>query len=291
MLLLAVVWGGVFLSVDIALRDIPMFSLIAIRVTFAALLLWVYVLVLRCEIPRGIKVWSALLVMGVLNTAIPFTLLTFGQTQIETGLTSVFNAGTAVMGTLVAALFLKDERLTKRKLAGVVCGIAGVAITVGVEALKTFDIRSLAQIACIGATVSYAFAGVWARKNLGGVRPDVATAGMLTGSSAIMIPIALSIEGMPSLNWSVLTWFALLYYIPFATCLAYLLYFRLLAMAGSANTLLVTLLVSPIAILLGWLFLDETLPLRSFMGFALITLGLITIDGRLFKRVTQAFSS
>ena len=229
--------------------------------------------------------------MGIINTAIPFSLLTFGQTQIESGLTSIINTGTAVMGTLVAALFLKDERLTRRKLIGVGFGFAGVVITVGTESLSTFDIRSLAQLAYIGATVSYAFAGVWARKNLSSIRPDVATTGMLTGSALVMIPMALYIDGMPNLALSTQTWLALIYVIPVATSLAYLMYFRLLAMAGSANTLLVTLLVSPIAILLGWLFLDETLPLRSFVGFVLIALGLVIIDGRVTKRLTQAFSS
>ncbi len=287
---LGLVWGGVFLAVAVLLREIPVFTLVAVRVTVAAALLWIYVLVRRRPIPRGWKVWGALLVMGCLNTAIPFTLLTFGQTQIESGLTSIFNAFTAVSGTVVAAIFLSDERMTRRKLIGAVFGVTGVAITVGLEALRSFDIRSLAQLACIGATISYAFAGVWARTQLKGIKADVATAGMLLGASVVMIPLALAFEGIPHLSISGKAWIAMLYYIPIATAFAYILYFRIVEMAGSANTLLVTLIVSPVAVILGALVLSEVLPLRAFLGFAFITIGLIIIDGRAVKRLKRVFS-
>lgn len=179
-LLLGTIWGGVFLAAAIALKEIPPFTLVAIRIVLAAAVLWAYVLLRKSAIPKGWRVWGAIGVMGILNNAIPFTLLTLGQTQIESGLTSIFNAGTAVFGILVAAIFLKDERLTTHKLIGVLLGISGIIYTVGIQSLQTFDLRSLGQLSCIGATVSYAFAGVWARKNLSGLRPDSATAGMLT---------------------------------------------------------------------------------------------------------------
>lgn len=289
LLLLGAIWGGVFLAAAIALKEMPPFTLVAFRTTLAAVVLWVYALIRRSEIPKGFRVWRALFVMGILNNAIPFTLLTLGQTQIESGLTSIFNSGTAVFGILVAAIFLKDERLTRRKLIGVILGVSGITITVGFESLRTFDLRSQGQIACIGATISYAFAGVWARKHLSGLRPDTATAGMLTSAALVTIPVALVFDGTPSFSYSMQTWGALLYYVPVATAFAYLLYFRILEMAGSANTLLVTLLVSPIAILLGALILNESLPARSYAGFALIAVGLATIDGRLWKLLRRTF--
>lgn len=291
LLLLGLIWGGVFLAAAIALKEIPPFTLVAIRATLAALVLWSVVAIRGSRIPKGWRVWRALFVMGILNNAIPFTLLTLGQTQIESGLTSIFNAGTAVFGILVAAIFLKDERLTNRKLMGVVLGISGIIYTVGYESLRSFDLRSLGQLACIGATISYAFAGVWARKNLSGLRPDSATAGMLTAAALVTVPIALFVEGRPSLSYSAQTWGAMLYYVPIATAFAYLLYFRILEMAGSANTLLVTLLVSPVAITLGALVLNENLPARSYIGFGLIALGLMVIDGRIWKLARRTFSS
>ena len=289
LLLLGLIWGGVFLAAAIALKEIPPFSLVAIRISLAALLLWAVVLVRGSRISRGKRVWAALFVMGILNNAIPFTLLTLGQTQIESGLTSIFNAGTAVFGILVAAIFLKDERLTSRKTIGVLLGLSGIIYTAGFDSLRCLDLRSLGQIACIGATISYAFAGVWARKHLSGLSPDAATAGMLTGASLVTIPIAIAAEGLPSFDYSARTLTALLYYIPVATAFAYLLYFRILEMAGSANVLLVTLLVSPIAILLGALILSEALPARAYIGFALIAAGLTVIDGRAFSTLRRWF--
>jgi len=287
--LLGLIWGGVFLAAAIALEEIPPFTLVAIRISLAALVLWAIALLRGSPIPRSPKTWAALFIMGILNNAIPFTLLTLGQTQIESGLTSIFNAGTAVFAILLAAMFLKDERLTPRKTIGVLLGLGGIITTAGVDSLSGFDPRALGQIACVAATISYAFAGVWARKNLAGLSPDTATAGMLTGASAAMIPIALYADGLPMLSYSLPTTGALVYIVLFATAIAYLLYFRILAMAGAANLLLVTLIIPPIAILLGALILSEVLPTHSLIGFALIAAGLTVIDGRAFSTLRRWF--
>ncbi|OUS08429.1 EamA family transporter [Rhodobacterales bacterium 52_120_T64] len=291
MLTLGAIWGGVFLAVALALKEIPVFCLVTMRVGFAAVVLWIYILVRKHQIPRGWKVWSAVIVMGILNNAVPFTLLNFGQTQIASGLTSILNAGTVVFATLISAMFLKDERLTPRKLVGVILGMSGVVTVIGVQALQTFDLRSLGQIACIGATFSYALAGVWARKHLSGVSPAASSAGMLTDSAQVMAPITLWIDGWPTWAYSGQTWLSLIYIVIIATVIAYLLYFRVLNSAGASNTLLVTLVVPPIAVTLGAFVLAEQLPLRSLLGFALIATALAVIDGRLWKLAHRTFST
>jgi drug/metabolite transporter (DMT)-like permease len=291
MLLLGAIWGGVFLAVALALEEISIFSLVTMRVGFAAAVLWIYVLIRKQRFPTDWKVWSSLIFMGILNNAVPFTLLNFGQTQIESGLTSILNAGAVVFATLISAIFLKDERLTPRKLLGVVLGMSGVVTVIGFQALQTFDLRSLGQIACIGATVFYAFAGVWARKHLSSISPAVSSAGMLTGSTLVMAPLTIWLDGWPTWNYSGLAWLSLIYIVVIATVVAYLLYFRVLASAGANNTLLVTLVVPPIAVTLGALALAKQLPLRSYMGFALIALALAVIDGRLWKLARRTFSS
>lgn len=144
--------------------------------------------------------------------------------------------------------------------------MAGVITVIGFQALQTFDLRSLGQIACIGATISYAFAGVWARKHLSGISPVVSSAGMLTGSTLVMTPIAVWFEGWPTWSFSGQTWLSLIYIVVIATAFAYLLYFRVIASAGASNTLLVTLVVPPIAVSLGAIILSEELPLRSYLA-------------------------
>jgi drug/metabolite transporter (DMT)-like permease len=287
LLVLSVIWGGSFLSVRVALDEIGPLTAVAHRTGWAMLILWVYVGFRRMTVPRGLKIWAAFLVMGILNNVIPFSLMAWGQLHIETGLTSILNASTAIFGVIAAAVFFADERLTLRKGIGVTIGFFGVATAIGLSSLAHFDLRSLGQLAVIGGTMSYALAGVWARKTLGHLPPQIAAAGMVTGSSLVMIPAAWFIEGPISLSLEPRTWIAIGYYAVIATALAYLLYYRVLQMAGSGNLMLCTLMVAPVAIVLGAVVLNEALPLRAYVGFGLLALGLVILDGRLITRLKR----
>jgi drug/metabolite transporter (DMT)-like permease len=282
--ILGFIWGGSFLAIKLALNEVPFVTSVAHRVFWAALLLWGYVGIRGLTMPRDPRVWGALFVMGLLNNVIPFSLMAWGQLHIPTGLTSVFNAGTAIFGVIIAALILTDERLTTRKVIGSFIGFFGVATAIGLDSLRNFDITSLAQLAVIGGTISYAFAGVWARINLSQLTPQVAAAGMLTGSSVVMVPAAFIIDGIPSFNLSVTAFGAIAFYVVFATAGAYLLYYRILAQAGSANTMIVTLLIPPVSIVLGAVVLNEVLSPNVYVGLALLALGLAILDWRLLAR-------
>ncbi|SHJ24938.1 EamA domain-containing membrane protein RarD [Shimia gijangensis] len=282
LLLLGIVWGGVFLAVRIALNEIGVLTAVAHRTFWAALVLWMAVASLKLSIPRSPRVWGAFLVMGLLNNIIPFTLLNWSQLYIESGLTSIFNAATAIFGVVVAAIFFADERLSARKTLGVVIGFLGVVTVIGFQNLTAINITSVAQFAALGATLSYAFAGVWARKQLAGLTPQVAAAGMVTCSALIALPAAWIVDGPFRFGLQPQTWAALAYFSVIATAGAYLLYYRVLAMAGSGNLMLVTLLIPPFAIGLGALILGETLSANAFTGFGLLALGLLVLDGRLF---------
>ncbi|MGB5560042.1 MAG: DMT family transporter [Paracoccaceae bacterium] len=283
-LLLSLLWGGSFLAISFALREVGVFTVVAIRVLGAALVLWAYVLARGLALPRSPRVWGGFLVMGLLNNVIPFSLIVWGQQNIPSGLASILNASTAIFGVIVAAAVFADERLTARKAVGVSLGFVGVATAIGLSALHEFDLRSLAQLAIIGAAISYAFAGAWARIALKGLTPQVAAAGMTSCAALFMVPTALLLEGAPSLSHAPATLAALAYLAVVATALAYLLYYRVLAVAGSGNLMLVTLLVAPVAIALGAIVLGEELPRQAYAGFALLAVGLIVLDGRLLAR-------
>ena len=287
MLVLALIWGGSFLSIRIALDEISPLMSVAHRVTLAMLVLWFVVAMMRIPLPRNPRIWFAFLMMGLLNNVIPFVLMAWGQLYIESGLTSILNAFTAVVGVVMAALFFSDERLTPRKIIGVVLGFFGVAVAIGLENFKNFDLRSLAQLAVIGGTVAYAVASVWARKNLVRMPPQLAAAGMLTGATVIMLPLVYFVEGLPTFDLKPRTLVAIGYYAVIATAAAYLLYYRVLAMAGSGNLMLVTLLVAPIAITLGAVVLGEKLSANAFVGFVILAVGLIILDGRVWKALRR----
>ncbi|MEM7546830.1 MAG: DMT family transporter [Pseudomonadota bacterium] len=280
LLLLALIWGAIFLFIEYALDGMTPLWIVFHRVFWAMLLLWLYVIAKGMAVPRGLAVWGAFLVMGALNNVIPFGLITWGQTEIESGLASILNATTAFSGIVVASIFLVDERLTARRLAGVAVGVLGVAVIMGLDVLTAFDLRALGQLAILGATTSYAFAGVWARLYMKGLTPAVSAAGMLTGSSLIMLPLAWMVEGTPTLPHGALTIASLAYISVIGTFCAYLLYYRILAAAGSGNLMLVTIMMPPLSILLGAVFLGEKLAPSTYIGCALIAAGLIILDGR-----------
>lgn len=284
LILLSAIWGGSFLAIRTALDEIPFVSSVAYRVAIAAAALWTVVLIRRA--PLGITRTHLIgfLGMGILNNVIPFTLMAWGQLHIESGLTSILNATTAIFGVVVAAIFLADERLTARKMIGVGIGFFGVATAIGLGTLTQFDLRSLAQVAVVTGTLSYALAGVWARHWLAGLSPLVAAAGMLSGASLVMIPAALLLDGAV-VPQNPITWAAILYYALIATAFAYMLYFRVLGMAGSSNLMLCTLMVPPVAITLGAWIRAETLDPNAYAGFAALALGLVILDGRVMARL------
>ena len=291
LLMLAAVWGGSFFFGEIALREIPPLTITLYRVMCALPILALIVLLKGIYVPRSLKVWGAYLVMGALNNAIPFSLIFWGQTQIESGLASILNGTTAMFAAVVAGLLLRDESLTAKKIFGAVLGLTGVAFIMGPRALADFNLSDLAQLAILGATLSYAFAGVWGKTVLAGQPPLMNAFGMLIGSTVLMIPIVLMFDGPPNLELSKGVWAALIGLASLSTALAYVLYFAILARAGAANLLLVTLLIPPFAVGLGVLFLDEQMKLEALIGFAIIGLGFAVTDGRLFSFIFQRTST
>jgi drug/metabolite transporter (DMT)-like permease len=286
LLALSVLWGGSFFFIEIAIRDVRPFTLVLVRVTLAAAALWLFVLARKQAVPRTRDAAGAFLVLALLNNVLPFSLFAWGQTQIESGLASILNATTPIWGVIVAHLFTGDERMTPGKIAGVLLGFAGVAVMIGGDLLKDLGGELLAQLACLAATLSYAFAGVYARRfKAMGVPPTMVATGQLSASALLVLPLVLLFEQ----PWNAAapgpaTWAALLALALFCTSLAYILYFQLVASAGATNTLLVTFLIPITAILLGSLVLGEVLEGRHFAGMALIGLGLAAIDGRLLRR-------
>ncbi len=281
--LLALIWGGSFLAIRTALDEIAFLSSVAHRVTWAALVLWAVVLLRRLPVPVAPRVWGAFLIMGLLNNVVPFSLMAWGQLHIESGLTAILNATTAVWAVVIAALVFPDERLTRRRALGVLVAFFGVTIAIGVRNLASLDLRSLAQLAVIAGTISYGLAGSWARAKLSDQPPLISAAGMLTGSALVMLPLAWAVDGPLPMALEPRTWIAIGYYSVLATACAYLLYYRILAAAGAGNLLLVTLMIPPIAIVLGAWARAETLQPEAYLGFALLALGLAILDGRILK--------
>ena len=288
LVLLALLWGGSFLAIREALDEIGFLSSVAHRVLWASIVLWALVAVRRLSVPRSLRVWGAFFVMGCLNNVIPFSLMAWGQLSIESGLTAILNSAAAVWAVLVAEMFFADERLTMRRFIGVMIGFLGVSTAIGLQNLASLELRSLAQLAVIGGTISYAFAGCWARAQLPEQSPLIAAAGMLTCSTLVMLPLSWAVEGPLEFDLSLSTWTAIAYYALAGTAVAYVLYYRILAAAGAGNLLLVTLMIPPIAIMLGSWARDEALASGAYLGFAILGAGLLVLDGRIGNAATKS---
>ena len=289
LVLLSMLWGGSYFFVEIALLEWSPLLIVAVRVVIATIVIWGIVLATGLPVPRSRSVWIAFFWMGLLNNIFPFLLIVWGQKEIESGLAAILTAAAPIFSVIVAGVWLKDEPVTRPRLLGAVLGLIGVVILIGPGALAGLDVNLLAQLAVLAGALSYAFAGVYARRfPRMNVDPIVAAAGQLLMSSSIMILLVFMFEAPSQLiESSTRVWIAVALMAVFSTALAYILYFRLLASAGATNAILVTLLIPVTAILLGALILDERLEWLHFVGMAVIGFGLSVIDGRLWRRVIR----
>lgn len=293
LLTLSVLWGGSFFFVGVAVHDLPPFTIVVLRVALAALALLVVMKVIGLSLPRDGRIWVALFCMGFLNNVVPFSLIVWGQTHITSGAASILNATTPLFTVLVAHRLTDDEKMTRGRLAGVILGLAGVAVMVGGTALQSLGADVIAQLAVLAAALSYAFAGVFGRRfNAMGVDPVVIATGQVMASSMMLLPAMLLIDRPWTLpEPSLATVGSLVGLALVSTALAYILYFRILSTAGATNLLLVTFLIPVSAIILGVLVLGETLAPKHIGGMALIALGLASIDGRPGKELRRITSA
>jgi drug/metabolite transporter (DMT)-like permease len=290
LIVLALLWGGSFFLNGIAVKELPTFTVVVCRVALAAVILHLALRLGGRPLRASPRVWGAFLVMGLLNNAVPFSLIVWGQAHIASGLAAILNATTPLFTVIVAHASTTDEKLTGGHVFGVVVGLIGVVVMIGWEPLRSLGVDAMAQMACLAAALSYAFAGVFGRRFTSmGVSPMETATGQVTASCLILLPIMLIVDKpwtLPVPSMAAIG--ALIAVAVLSTALGYVLYFRILATAGATNLLLVTFLIPVSAIALGITLLHEVLQPKHVIGAALIGCGLAAIDGRPWKMLTRA---
>jgi drug/metabolite transporter (DMT)-like permease len=252
---------------------------VAIRVFLGMVTLAVILLLTRTPFPKGKEIWLALLGMGLINNAIPFSLIIYGQRDIGAGLASILNAMTPLFTVLVAHGLTEDEKLNASKICGVLLGLAGVAVLLGPA---VHEGHPFAILSCVMAAVSYGFGSVWGRRFKRLQITALQTAfGQVSSATLLIIPLAILLDQpwqrplpTPEAMQAVIALGIL------CTGFAYILFFRILANAGATAVSLVTFLIPPSAIAMGALVLGESLSLMQYGGMALIGIGLAAVDGR-----------
>lgn len=285
LILLSVLWGGSFFFIAIARAGLPPMTIVAVRLALAALVLWLVLPRLGIAPPRGTRAWLACAAMGIVNNAIPFTLIAWAQGSLASGLASVLNATTPMFTVLLLRLARPPEPLGHARLAGIGFGFWGVAVLSGPGALSGAD--ALPILAMLGATFCYGISGVVGKKFRSlGIAPEAGAMGQLSASALVMLPLAAAVDqpwAGPWPGWGAAG--AVIALAVLSTALAYILFYQVLVSAGPANLSLVTFLLPVTAILLGVAFLGEVLLPRHLAGMALIAAGLVAIDGRLPRRL------
>ena len=283
---LALVWGSAFVFIKLAVTSFEPVTYVWLRLAIAATAL-VAILRFRGErLALPLALWASVGLLALLNNVVPFILFGWGQRHIASGLAAILQATTPIFGVLAAHYLTSDERITSGRLIGVIVGFAGVATMIGPQLVSDGGKPLIAQVACLVASLLYALAGIHARRFQAlGVGPlQLATAQFVAGA-VMLAPVALLLgqpwNGLPT---SVSAWGAVMALALVCSAFAYIIFFRLIERAGATNSLLVTLLVPPVAIAVGALVFGERLGANQLAGLLLIAAGLAVIDGRLFKR-------
>ncbi|MBP1852358.1 DMT family transporter [Rhizobium halophytocola] len=280
LILLGLIWGGSFFFARVAVAYVPPFTLVFLRLSLAALALHLYLRGRFGLYPALKRRWPEFALLGLINNALPHSLIFLGQTEIGAGLASVLNATTPVWTVLLANRLTADEKLSTRKIAGCLLGLLGTVILIGPSAFDRSQIPLWALLLPVGAAISYGFASIYGRR-FRDLAPPVTATGQLTASCLMMLPVSLIVDqpwtlAMPPVG-AVAAILALAW---LATAFGYILFFRIIGLAGATNTSLVTLLVPPSALLLGTVFLAERISPAELAGMLVIGFGLVVLDGR-----------
>lgn len=283
LLLLSLLWGSSFFFYKVLVAVMPPVTVVLGRVGIAAVALNLWLMAKGTPIPLSPRLWARFLLLGLLNNVVPFILIAWGETRISSGMASILNATTPIFMVAVAHFGTQDEKLSTGKSVGIALGIVGVAVLVGPDAFRGAS-YIWGAVAVIGASCAYGFGGVYSRR-FKDLPPLQAAAGQITGGVILLLPLSLLVDrpwtlAMPGLNiWASLFAIALV-----NTALAYVVYYRMLANVGVTYISLVTFLIPIIALMLGVVFLNESVTTQALTGMAVIALGLAAIDGRLFRR-------
>jgi drug/metabolite transporter (DMT)-like permease len=282
---LAAVWGASYLFIKVAVDELEPTVMMFFRLVIAAALLLGFVAhtgALR-DVARA---WRAGLVLGVVNAALPFCLIAWGEEHVDSGVAAIANATVPLFNALLVVRFLPSERLSRTRLAGVLLGLAGVAVLTGGQPSAGGWWAVAGTLAVVVASLAYAAGGVYGQLRVRGTPGPVLAAASMTGGALVLLPIALFQlpDEVPSGKaiGSVLALAVL------GTALAQLILYRMLRLHGSSRLSLVTYLMPPIALFYGALLLDEPVRPEAVGGLLLILAGVAVGSGKMRRRPQHA---
>lgn len=278
LMLLSLIWGSSFTWIKVAIDAIPPLTMTSARVAIAALLLILIARLRRLSLPRERGVWAALFLQGLLQSALPFSLISWGEKHISSGLAGVLNATPPMFVLLIAIVTgYRGQRITGQNVLGVGLGLVGVLVTLGFQSLQDMHTAApLAQAAVLGASLCYAVAPIWGQR-FAALPAIVTAAGAMSCAAFMMVPAALVFERPWTLTPTPEAVAAVIVLAVLCTATAMVIYFRLVRTLGSLGTASGSYLRAGFAVALGIIFLGEGFDWSALAGMLLIVLGVIVV--------------
>jgi len=271
------IWGSSFLFMKVLLDDISPIEIVAGRLFFGALAIGVFVAWRRLPLRLSPTLVLQVSLVAVISNIIPFGLIAWGEENVDSGIAGVLNSTMPIFTAILAAMFLAEEKITPMRLGGIALGFVGVLTLTGDDIVNVTDSGVLGQLAIIGAAACYGIGAVYTRSLLGSNDPVTLAALQITMGLVLTVPLVFLIEGSPGYGMSAESVLSLLGLGVLSTGAAYILFYWLIDNIGSVRSSLVTYVVPVVALILGWLVLDEGIGLNVILGAALIIGGVASV--------------
>ena len=282
---LGFLWGSSYLFIKIGVENgLQPFTLIMFRLLIGFALLAAVVAIAREPLPRDPRMYGHLFVMGVINIAIPFGLITYAEQEVSSSLASVLNSAVPLFVIVIAAIFLKGETVTVNRVVGLAVGFIGVAVLVGIDIADLGSAGALGELALIGATISYAIGNVYSKAHVHGLRPMIPAVFQVFFGLLVTGILAFTLEAPLAVAWQPATLFSVVWLGLLGSGLAYLAYFRILQNWGATRASSVAYLLPVYGIALGALVLQEPISLSTLVGTVLVIGGIALVNSRYGSR-------
>ncbi len=277
LLMLGTIWGASYLFIKVIVAEVPVLTLVAGRLTLATIILWGILRAQGLSLPRRRRMWGAYAVLGFVGMAVPYSLISWGEQYISSGLASLLQATTPVFTVILAHFLTDDERVTIAKIIGVVIGFVGVGILMLPDLRQGLRANLLGQLAIVGSSLCYAGAAIYIRSRLRGQPPLVSTAGQLTMGTVYMLPASLLIDCPFDLSPSLPVLVSWIVLAVLGTVMAYVIYFTIIERTSATFVTMVTYIIPVNGLMLGALVLHESLDATMLGSLVLILLGVLLV--------------
>lgn len=277
LLILGTIWGSSYLFIKIIVAEVPVLTLVVGRLTLATIIMWGILRAQGLSLPRSQRMWGAYAVLGFLGMAVPYSLISWGEQYISSGLASLLQATTPIFTVILAQFLANDERVTMGKILGVFIGFVGVGILMLPDMRQGLRANLLGQLAIVGSSLCYAGTAIYARSRLRGQHPLVSATGQLTMGMLFILPVSLLVDRpfdlSPSLS-ALASWLGLTI---LGTVVAYVVYFTLIERTSATFVTMVTYIIPINGLMLGALVLNEQLDVTVLGSLVLILLGVLMV--------------